>query len=98
MQKPQKHKLVYKAYSEPHFAIGALAHNNALSGFFRDFRGFMGLRFICLSYVVPIAEKGDGKMKCVSVMEEKAENAVKVIKAVVFQLRPSETAERTRAD
>jgi hypothetical protein len=88
----------YKAFSQPHIANKALTYDDALSGFYGDFRGFMGLRFICLSSALPFAEKEEGKMKCVSVMEEKAENAVKVIKAVVFQLRSSETAERTRAD
>ena len=66
--------------------------------FFGVFRGFMGLRFICLSCVVPIAERGFGKMNAKCILEEKAENAVKVIKSVVFKPIEQERAERARAD
>jgi len=58
----------------------------------------MGLRFICLSSALSFAEKGEGKMECISVMEEKAREAVKVIKAVVFRPIEQERAERARAD
>jgi len=98
MQKAQKHKPAYKAYSEPHNTIKASAHNNAISRFFRYFRGFMGLRFICLSSALSFAEKGDGKMKAVSVVEEKIQPIVRVIKAVVFRPIEQERAERARAD
>jgi len=85
----------YKAFSRPHFANRVLTHNNAISGFFRDFRGFMGLRFICLSSAFSFAEKGDGKMNARCVLEEKAREAVKVVKGIVFQ--PISERENTTA-
>ena len=58
----------------------------------------MGVRFICLSSAFPFAEKGEGKMECISVMEEKAREAVKVIKAAVFQPVSERESARARAD
>jgi hypothetical protein len=66
--------------------------------FFGVFMGFRGLRFICLLSAFPLAEKGGLGMKAISVVEEKAENAIKVIKAVVFRPIEQERAERARAD
>ena len=58
----------------------------------------MGLRFICLSCVVSLVKKGEGKMECISVVEEKIQPIVRVIKAVVFRPIEQERAERARAD
>ena len=88
----------YKVLLQPHIAIGALTYNNALSGFFGAFMGFRGLRFICLSSAFSFAEKGDEKMKAVSLVEEKFQPIVRVIRAVVFQPLREERTERARAD
>ena len=58
----------------------------------------MGLRFICLSSALSFAEKGCRKMKAVSVVEEKIQPIVRVIKAVVFQPRAESENARARAD
>jgi hypothetical protein len=58
----------------------------------------MGLRFICLLSALPFAKRRERKMKCVNIMEERAREAVKVVKAVVFRSIEQERAERARAD
>jgi hypothetical protein len=60
--------------------------------------GFRGLRFIFLSSALPFAKKGGLGMKAISVVEEKAQPIVRVIKAVVFRPIEQERAERARAD
>jgi hypothetical protein len=60
--------------------------------------GFMGLRFICLLSALPFAERGEGKMNARCVLEEKAREAVKVVKGIVFQPISERENARARAD
>ena len=56
------------------------------------------IRFICLSSTLPFAENGGLGMKAISVVEEKAQPIVRMIKAVVFQPRAESENTRARAD
>ena len=88
----------YNVLPPPHRTSMRSSRDVCFSSCSGSFPGFMGLRFICLLSALFFAEKGEGKMCAKCILEEKAENVVKVIRAAVVDIANRRETRRIRGD